>query len=221
MVIPSITIEELMEEARKNLALVSIYDFRELFAIDPNTTPEEVWRQIVHRSLAEFVRHFPFYYVQRIMFNNDVIYTFVDNLHLYVSGTLDPLYVTLVPDVVVSVSTHPMPQAKSSAIKFDYRNPNLFLYAPLNGLFYVKTLCKYPVYQDTVYFLNRSSQEFDIYRKFLTLDVGLYILYLKKNYALSNLPIELFGGLEELVQAIRDELSRMIEALPRNYLIMY
>jgi hypothetical protein len=69
--------------------------------------------------------------------------------------------------------------------------------------------------------MDRVTPLYDVFIKQVVLDIAEYIIALKNNYQLTNLPIEVFLGLENKVGDLRSELETLYNENPRNFLIFY
>ncbi len=223
-----IRIDDIIEDVRRMMATIGVFSFDEILSVDEDVLPRRTIRTIISRSNATFSRHFPLYYVQILPLNNQNQFTFVDNFDLYLAGTLDPKYITLIPDAVVSISTMPYPHAKYNYIRFHYQPPTLFLKGTYTQRLFAKTLCKYRLHfdnnnvsNDAIYFMEKNTSIYDIFLKQVVYDFAFFIIMMKNNYQISALPIEVFNGLEELVGELRNELETLYQENPRNYLIMW
>lgn len=227
--IPKVTFLELQEDIKRIMAVIGIFSFEESFlAVDEDIDPRITFKTLVERANATFSRHFPLIFIQRVNFNRDGIYTFVDNFNLYVAGTMGAESIQLIPDAVVSVSSTRIFHAKWGYIPFTYQPPYLILKGTYSGLFYAKTLCKYRIYfdpldrtKDAIYYIEKNTPVYDIFIKQLVYDVAFFMLMAKQNYNITELPIEIFGGLENLTSELRSELDTLYNENPRNYLILY
>lgn len=229
-IIPKVTFNEIQEDIKRIMATIGLFSFEESFlAVDENIDPRITFKTILERSNATFSRHFPLLFIQRIFFApGDKFYTFVDNFDLYLAGNLDPEFINLVPDTVVSISTVRHFHAKWGFLSFTYQPPYLIPKYPVNGNFFAKTLCKYRIHfnpnnrdDDAVYYINKTTPIYDIFIKQIVYDISFFMLSAKNNYQITDLPIEIFGGLEEISNLLRDELETLYAENPRNYLIYY
>jgi hypothetical protein len=226
--IPFIRFDDIIEDARRIMATVGVYNFDEIIAVDPDVPPRRTLRTLLERANATFSRHFPLLYIQTIVINNNNIYTFIDNFDLYIAGTLDPAFILMIPDAVINVSSVPIIHAKWPVILFNYQPPYLIFKGKISGKYYAKTLCKYKLYfdnnnvsNDAVYYMERSTPLYDIFIKQFVYDLSYFIITMKRNYNITELPIEVFGGLEDFVGELKSELETLYSENPRNYLIMY
>ncbi|MCS7318213.1 MAG: hypothetical protein NZZ41_07925 [Candidatus Dojkabacteria bacterium] len=226
--VPSVTFDEIIEDVKRVLALIGVYRFYEILAVDPDTTPEATMRIIIERANAEFSKYMPLVYVQKFYFNNERVVEFIDNFDLYLAGSLSSDNILLVPDAVVGLSNMPHFHAKYNVYKFSYQPPYLILNYPLSGLIYIKTLCKYRINFDAntpsnnaIYFMHKQTPVYDVFLKQVVYNTALHIVMLKKNYSITELPIEVFNGLEEYMSELKSELETLYNESYRNYLIMY
>lgn len=224
-----VTFNELQEDVKRILATVGLYSFEESFlAVDPDINPRITFRTLVERANATFSRHFPLLLIQKIYIQpNTRIYKFVDNFDLYLAGNLDPEYIILIPDAVVSISPVPFFHGKWYS-NFTYQPPYLIFKFTYSNMVYAKTLCKYRIHfdpnnrdNDAIYYLEKPTPLYDIFIKQLVYDIGYFLVTAKQNYSISELPIDIFSGLENVVSELKSELETLYADNPRNYLIFY
>lgn len=228
--IDRVTFLDIIEEIKRRLAVIGVYNFYEILAVDPDTTPEQTMKYLIEQAVSHFNKYIPLLYIQKIYIRDTdyPIFTFVDNFHLYLNGTLQPDAVNLIPDSVIALSTVPVFHAKYNAFPFTYQPPHLYLKVRVTGRIYAKTLCKYKVHVDpnnyannAIYFLTKGSQMYYLLINQIVYNVGYHIIMLKKNYAISELPIEVFNGIEEYISELKSELDNLYNEGLRNYLILY
>lgn len=226
--IPYITYEQIIDTVQAYLAIIGVYNFREILSVDPDYTAEKVLLNIISYANREFSKHLPLLIVLRVYVNNEMRVRLVDNFNLYLAGTLDPENIILVPDTIISVSPASFFHPKYNNIPHVYQPPYLIFRANVSGTFYLKSLCKYRIVEDPnnylnsrIYYMEYNTPIFDYFAKQVTYNIGLHITMLKKNYSISDLPIEVFGGLEEYIGDLRSDLETFYNDSMKNYLIMY
>jgi len=227
--VPFVRIDEIYDDAVRILSLIGVYNISQLFAIDPDWPPRRTQRTLIERANATFSRHFPLFYIQRVNIYRGQ-YTFRNNILDYINNNIQPRDITLVPDAVVSLTSTSIITAKYGLYKFAYQPPTLYMTSMpyMSGVLCAKTLCKYPlvfddnnIANDAMYFMDRVTPLYDIFIKQVVLDIAEYIIALKNNYQLTNLPIEVFLGLENKVGDLKSELETLYNENPRNFLIFY
>jgi len=227
--VPFVTLDQIYDDAVRILALIGVYNIPQMFAIDPDWPPRRTQRTLVERANATFSRHFPLFYMQKVHIVKGQ-YTFTNNITSYINNSIPPRDITLVPDAVVSLTPTSIITAKFGLYKFAYQPPTLYMTSMpyMSGLLCAKTLCKYPlvfddnnIANDAMYFIDRVTPLYDIFIKQIVLDIAEYIIALKNNYQLTNLPIEVFAGLENKVGDLKSELETLYNENPRNFLVFY
>jgi len=227
--VPFVTLDQIYDDAVRILALIGVYNIPQMFAIDPDWPPRRTQRTLVERANATFSRHFPLFYIQRVHIVKGQ-YAFTNNIMSYITNSITPREITLIPDAVVSLTPTSIITAKFGLYKFAYQPPTVYMTSMpyMSGLLCAKTLCKYPlvfdnnnIANDAMYFIDRVTPLYDVFIKQIVLDIAEYIIALKNNYQLTNLPIEVFAGLENKVGDLKSELETLYNENPRNFLIFY
>lgn len=226
--IPYITYQNIIDTVQAYLAIIGVYNFREILSVDPDYTAEKVIKNIVMYANREFSKHMPLLYVMKLFVNNEDRIMLFDNFNLYVNGQLDPENIVMVPDTIIGVSSTHYFHPKYNAFQFSYQPPYLILRGRYSGILYLKTLCKYRLWENQndyldsrIYFMEINTPIFDYFAKQVVYNIGLHISMLKKNYTITELPIDVFSGLEEYVAELKNELETFYTESAKNYLLFY
>lgn len=223
-----VSYSQIIDTVQAYLAIIGVYNFREILSVDPDYTAEKVLLNIISYANREFSKHVPLLIVIKLFVNNEIRVRLVDNFDLYLAGNLDPENIILVPDAIISVSPTSVFHPKYNSIPHVYQPPYLIFRGRMTGTFYLKALCKYRIVENPndwldsrIYYMDYNTPIFDYFAKQVTYNIGLHIVMLKKNYAISDLPIEVFGGVEEYISELKSELENFYNDSMKNYLIMY
>ena len=222
-----ILLKDLRNKIFKRTALIPILGLEEILNLNPNMTADEIFTEIVRRSLASFEYHHPLilemkiYYTEEDVDSNErpMYYKMVDNFQCYLDGKLSEDQIILIPNSVNGVRVQGSYSTVGSYFRqTDYDRPWLQL-AWSTGQYVVRGLCNRPVvesynpdksYDDkaAVYWMSFDGVKGKIFLDQVLCDVLDYIRNLKSNMTLPNFPAELFGAVDVAYQQVKMELDQ-------------
>lgn len=233
-----VTLKELFRDTFRRSTLISIPDLSELMVVDEAMfTKWEIFYSIVRDALKNFEYHYPLCMIQKIWIDVDsgsrkAVIT--GNFEAYLKGIVTEEQLVIVPAAIAGMSTSYYTASTYPLRNFRYNPPEMSDVWYSSGAYYMNTICKRPFPEkydevtkeplDTcaVYYMNLDvDNQYSIFRDEVYLCVCRYLMNLKKNMALQNMPIELFQGLEEDYNNINQvQQQRYDQALTNSYWII-
>lgn len=231
-----------LNDLKKYLLLESadifLIDLSELFSFNPYIRSEEVVTNIIRRGLREWEFYLPLFIdipmYQSQMQNNQ--YTFVDNFHDWMDGIIDESQIVLVPNSINKINIGGYNYAMSGSRVFTYKAPTMkFIGVPVvvgwNTYTSVYGICNRPLvakYNEDgsytgdsgIYFFPPQGVDFLKFRDCCMMKLMQYVVDLKGNLQLPNLPIELFQNAENRFSILKGDMEDWFRSsLNKGYLV--
>lgn len=194
--------------------LIAIPNLNSLLELNDEFSADEVFASIVRLALKEFEKYFPYCLLQKVYITPDVsgCFDFIDNFEAYIQGKISEDQINLIPTTVMGFSTNHYTNFSEVIRQFRYPHPPRLTDFPFSaGIYYVRTLVNRPLYEEYteesnrrkfsdkagLYYTVNKGPEWAILFDEIYLQLCRYLIEMKKNMTMPNLPIELFQGLEE------------------------
>jgi hypothetical protein len=218
-----VTIKTLLEDTFRRSTLIAIPNLTDLLELNESYTKWQVFYDIVRISVRNYERYYPLNLRQRMYISVDPstrMYEFKSNFQGYIDGVVAEDQISLIPSSIAGLATVPFASSGYVFRRFAYNAPFLmdFWFPPQH--YWVQMITNRPMYEEydkvteeptdrcAVYYVNRDlGSEYAIFADEVYRQVCRYIIDLKKNMTLQNLPIELFSGIEEDYNKISSELE--------------
>lgn len=217
-----VTLKEIYKYIFSRSTLIAIPNLNELFELNEKLTKYEVFFSIVDNALKEFEKWVPLYIKQKVWIQLDQYrrFTFESNFDAYLDGKIIEDDIILVPSAIVGFSLNPYNTYMGTYIRnFDYRPPTLYEFWYGNKIYWIECICNRPLIEEydekskdytdrcAIYFMAKVGSEYKYFLDQVYLEVCRYIVNLRKNLGLTNMPIELFQGLEEDMSKLENKLE--------------
>lgn len=217
-----ILLKDLKRDTFRRSALLCIPDINNLFSLNDDYTPQEIFFGIVKDALKVYEKWLPIYLQTKVYIEPDNMngtFQFKDNFSGYINGSVPEDMICLIPSAITSLSKGGWNDSCNS-IQYRYYPPRLseFWYYP--STYFMSYLANRPIVESydekskdftddcAVYFMTKdTSSESRIFLDQVYVELCRYIINLKKNFALNNLPIDMFGGLEDDYNRVFNELN--------------
>lgn len=218
-----VLIKDLMKDTFRRSTLLAIPNLKDLLALNDNFTPQEVFFGIVKDALQTFEKYEPIYMMTKIFIDPDEnrVFKFESNFEAYLRGILPEESVCLIPTAIIGMSNSKYTDAGSLYRTFHYDPPLLTEFWYGNKTFFVCYLANRPIIEDydpitkdytdkcAIYYLTKDlGSRYKIFRDQVYVELCRYILNLKKNMDLQNLPVDLYRGLEDDMNTVQQELEK-------------
>jgi hypothetical protein len=221
-----VTIKELYKETFRRSTLISIPMLTDFFEIpDSEYTKWEVFYGIVKEAVRRYDVYYPLNLIQKLYINvdkNTRIAYLTDNFDAYVEGIIDQHQAVVLPSAIMGLAVTAYTASGYPMRNFRYEPPELRDFWYNSGVWYANTLCRHPMYEEydqvskdptdrcAVYYMNKDAQSaYTVFLDHLYVEVCRYIVNMRKNMMLPNLPIELFQGLEDDYQKVENKLETL------------
>lgn len=215
-------IKDIQEYTFKRSTLINIPKLERFFSMNKTYTPQQIFCSIVREALGKFEFYYPLFLINKTYINAypNRMFEFQDNFSAFIAGEVTEDRISLVPSSVIGFTASVDASVGSMIRTFRYDPPRVteFWYSPRD--YWVHMLCRRPLveaydevskgYTDTcaVYYISNSIDSASrIFLDQVYVETCRYILNMKKNLTLSNMPIELFQGLEEDLNKIEGTLE--------------
>lgn len=209
-----ISLKKLKRIIFKRSTLIAIPSLNDLLELNEDFSADEVFFSIVDLARQEFEKYFPLALQQKVYItpNPRGEFDFIDNFKAYIVGKISEDDINLIPNAVLGLTTNYYTNFSTMIRLYRYINPpKLTDFGYAAGVYFVRSLCSYPMFEEYtkesncktasdragIYFMIEQGPRWKIFQDEVYLQLCRYLLNLKKNMAMPNLPIELFQGLEE------------------------
>lgn len=226
--IPKVTLKELYKDTFRRSTLISIPNLTEFFEIEgSNYTSWEVFYGIVRDALQKFEYHYPYNYIQKLYIEvnlNKRTGMIFDNFKAYLDGIVCEDQLTIIPASVQGLALNGFTASIYPLRNFRYEPPMFTDFWYSSRVYFANTLINRPLFEEydeaskeptercAVYFMSKDvGSQYKIFRDQLYVELCRYIMNMKKNMQLTNMPIELFLGLEEDFQRIESQLENIYQ----------
>lgn len=223
-----ITLKSLFKDTFRRSALISIPDISELLVVPGSMfTKWEVFYTIVKDAVQKFDYYFPLCITQKTYLSVDSGTRKVklqDNFKSYIKGIIDEDSIFILPTAVAGISTSYYTVTTYPLRDYRYENGEFTDFWYSSNVFYIVSICSHPLYEEyeevskeptdncAVYYMSEHfGSRYTIFRDEVYLSVCRYIMNLRKNMMLQNMPIELFGGLETDYQELNQKQEQIYQ----------
>jgi len=216
--IPKTTIEYLYKDTFKRSTLIAIPNISELLVV-PNSefSKWEIFVQIIREALNNWEYYYPLYRTQRIYIEVDSVSRkakYFPNFEAYLKGILDEENVTLEIMSCQGLAYNGYVNSQYPLRNFRFENGEFLDFWYTTNNYWGNCLCKHPLIEDylradgkqctgltdncCIYYMSpNQDNQFKIFRDQVYVELCRYLMNIKKNFNLQNMPVELFQGLEE------------------------
>lgn len=236
--INKVTLRQLYKDTFKRSTLISIPHLTDMLEVPGSEfTKWEVFYSIVRDALKTFEYHYPLTITQKLYLEIDsnTRKGYINgNFESFIKGIITEDQIVILPSAIVGLSTSYYTASTYPLRNFKYNPPEITDCWYSSGIYYANTVCKRPFYEEyekaskeptdncAVYYMNyEGDSEYAIFYDEVYLGVCRYLMNIKKNLALQNMPIELFQGLEEDFNRIESKQDQIYQqALNQSYYII-
>lgn len=222
-----ILLSDLKTKIFKRSALIPIIGLSEILELNEEFSGDEIFTEIVRKSLANFEYFHPLILEMKIYYTEQDIdsaerpmyYKMVDNFNCYLDGRLSEDQIILVPNSVNGIRVQGSYTTVGSYFRqTDYDRPYLQL-AWSTGKYVVRGLCNRPIVEDynpdksysdksSIYWMSFDGVKGKIFLDQVLCDTLDYVRNLKSNISLPNFPAEIFGAADIAYQQTKMELDQ-------------
>lgn len=217
-----VLVSDLMKETFRRSALISIPHITDLLDLNDDITKYEIFYTIVKNALQTYERYYPLYTTLKIYleFDGSKRFKFIDNFEGYLNGKVSEEHINLIPSAVIGIANNPNMANISVLRTWRYNPPYLYDFWYTGGIYWVSIITNRPIFEEydqvtkkftdrcAVYYLTKDvGSQYKIFMDQVYVETCRYIINLKKNMNIQNLPIELFQGLEDDYQKVSGELE--------------
>jgi hypothetical protein len=215
-------LKDIEKDTFRRSTLIAIPGLRDLLEINDEFTYREVFFGIVRDALQEYEKYIPAFIQSSIYINPDerMNYDFVDNFDLYLQGRLDEENISLIPIAVLGLTTGSWTNTGSLIRQFRYDPPRISELWFGAKSYTVQYLANRPIYEEydevtkeytdkcAIYYMSdKFGSKYKVLKDQIYVELCRYLMNMRKNLMLQNLPVELFQGLEEDYQKVDSELK--------------
>lgn len=226
--INKVTLKDLYKDTFKRSTLISIPNLSEMLQVpDSEYTKWEIFYTIVRDALKNFEYYYPLTLIQKIWIEVDSATRKAyinDNFKSYLKGIVSEEQICIMPAALVGMSTSFYTASTYPLRNFRYNPPELSDCWYSSNAYYINSICKRPFIEEydtvtteptdncAIFYMNKDGDsEYSIFRDEVYVQLCRYLTSLKKNMMLQNLPIELFGGLEEDMGKVESNLNNIYQ----------
>lgn len=207
-----VLLSDIEKETFKRTTLIAIPNLSELLSLNDNFTAKEVFFSIVKLAIQRYQNYFPLALMQKVYIvpTPSGEYDFIDNFDAYIAGKISEDDINLIPNAVLGFTTNYYTNFSQMIRLFRYPYPpHMTDFGYSAGRYYVRTLCDHPIWEDynpitkdytdkcAIYFFTKNGPRWKIFFDEVYLQLCRYLINLKKNMDMPNMPIQMFQGLEE------------------------
>lgn len=213
-----VTLTRLYEDVFARSTLVAIPNLERLLTVkNAKFSPWEVFFSIVKDALNKFEYYYMLVRSQKVYIEVDAISrraSYADNWEAYMKGMIDEYSITLPMASCNGLAYSSYVDSMYPLRNFRYENGEFSNFWYSTGVYWANCNChrplvadyirdehasgKYPTDKCAVYFMREGlDSTWNIFRDEVYLQTCRYLMGIKKNFPLANLPIELFNGIEE------------------------
>lgn len=228
--IPKVTLKQLYDDVFMRSSLIAIPYLEDFFEMpDSKYTKWQIFFSIVRNALRKFEQYNPAIIRQRtfLQFENGQCKLF-DNFQAYLDGKIDAKNIMILPSMVTALAFTPYTCDETITRKFTYHDGVLSgLYS--SGYYYIHSICNRPLIEDyneitdeptekcAVYYMKRgSNSEYRMFEDQVYVELCRYIISMKRNLTLMQLPVDIFAGLEQDYAEVKAELDQKYQTSLTN-----
>lgn len=219
-----VSIKKLEDYTFTRSTLIAIPDLRLFLTMNDRITPQQVFMSIVKEALKKFDFYYPLFRIPMMYIYPDVNKTFEfhNNFEECIKGVngLNESNISLIPKAVLGVSCSPDAASGLLMRSFRYQSPYIYDFWYTPSRYWVHMLCNHPVLEEYdeltgeytdrcgIYFFTwNEDSSFYAFLDQVYVELCRYLLNMKKNLSLDNMPIDIFNGLEEDFSNINSSLE--------------
>lgn len=222
--IPRVTLKEIFKDTFRRSTLLAIPDISEYLVVDESMfTKWEIFYSIVRDALKNFEFYYPLCLNQKIYISKSPDNTaYIEgNFDAFIEGKISEEHAFITPSSVVGISTTSFVNGAPMR-NFRYEPPVFYDFHYSSGTYHANCICKRPFIEDynevtgeptnkcAIYYMSKDIDSvYGVFRDEVYLQVCRYLSNVKKNMMLSNMPIELFQGLEEDMSKLEGKLESL------------
>lgn len=235
--IPKVMLTDIYKDTFRRSSLISIPNMSELLQV-PNSefSRWEIFYTIVRDSLNTFEYYYPLARIQKVFLEVDSISRrakYSPNFGAYLNGVLDEDDITLEIASCQGLAYNGYVNTQWPLRNFRFDNGVFSDFWYSQGTYWANCICKRPfpeifirsekskgqgqgeAYPDdkcAIYFMQQNiDSTYTIFRDQVYCEVCRYVMNIRKNFALPNMPIELFQGLEEDFNRVDGKLQNIYQ----------
>ena len=219
-----LTLTEIYKDTFKRSTLIAVPSIDELLAVEYSEfTKQEIFYSIVESAVLNYSKYYPLVVQQKMFINVDSgtrVGEVNDTFDNYISGIADESSVCIRPMSVQGLQYNGYVGSGYPLRNFRYENGKFWDFWYSTGMYYGNCICQYPMFEDydpvtkaytdkcAVYYIKKNlDSKYTIFRDEVYVQLCRYIMNIKKNMQLQNMPIELFNGLEEDYNNVKSDLQ--------------
>lgn len=223
-----VNLKWLKREIFKRSTLIAIPNLNQLLELNEEFSADEVFFSIVKLAVQEFEKYFPLALQQRVYITPDAHgeFEFEDTFKAYMDGKITEYDIELIPNSILGFTTNYYTNFTTMIKLYRYINPPKltdFCYAP--GAYFVRGLYSYPLWEEYteesncrefskragIYYMLSQGPQWKIFYDEVYRQFCRYIINLKKNNSMPNMPIELFQGIEEDLGKLESSIEQIYQ----------
>lgn len=224
--ISKVTLSELWKVTMRRSTLITIPKLNEFFEFNNEFSGMQVFYQIVRDALDKFQLYYPLYRVQKTYVEVDSVThkaRVYDNFEGYLKGVITEDQLFLLPGSVIGLSNVSMIGTSYPLRDFTYDTGQFDNFWYTSGQWWMACLCYRPfpeLFEENgnptdncaVWFMNKDlDPQYKYFKDQVYVELCRYIYNMMNNMRLSNLPIEVFAGLQEDSQRVQSDLDKVYE----------
>jgi len=226
----TLLLSELKSTIERRAQIISMPNIFRLLQINSKFTSDQILETIITQSLRFFEYYEPLIIHIRTLISFDLNYNgykFIDNTDLYnIDGTgqIQDYQVEMIPNAIIGLSRASNGiggWAPYNYIRiFNYDRPTLYKFGLSSGVYNVKGIFNRPIkikfdssnnFTSDSYIMYLDGKTGGVtYKMFLDqlmMDIFTYIINMKENMVMTNLPIEIFNSCEKESTRLKEQLD--------------
>lgn len=236
--VTKVSLKQLYIDTFRRSTLIAIPGIEDLLVVEGSKFTEwEIFYSIVRDALKTYEYYYPLTLNQKIYLEIDAYSrssTITGNFTGYLNGAVEESQIVIVPAAIVGMCTSFYTASTYPLRNFRYNPPVITDCWYSTGIYYCNSICKRPFFEEynevtkeptdkcAVYYMNRDTESaYSIFYDEVYLSLCRYLMNIKKNMTLQNMPIELFQGLEEDYNNINTQQQQIYsQALTQSFWII-
>lgn len=226
--INKVTLKQLYKDVFRRSTLISIPQLSELLeTFNSEYTKWEIFYAIVRDALKTFEYYYPLGLIQKIWIevdSNSRMSKITDNFEGYLNGAVPEDSIVIMPAAINGISTSQYTMSTIPLRMYRYSPPYIMDFWYSSNIYFCNCICKRPFFEEydevtkeptdrcAVYYMSQDVDSvYSIFRDQLYVETCRYIMNIRKNMMLQNMPIELFQGLDEDFNRIDQNLQTIYQ----------
>lgn len=228
--IPYVTHKELWRTTMKRSTLITIPRLREFLEFNNEFSGDEVFSQIIIDAKKKFEHYYPLYRLQQTYLKVDANHRaqLEGNFDDWLKGIINEDQIFLLPGAVLGMSMNSTVSTTYPLRDYHYDQPYFTDIWYSTNRYWMSCLCYRPFIEDyndrreatdncRLYWMNKDTDvRYTYFKDQLYVELCRYLSNMKLNMQLSNLPIEIFQGLQDDAQRVQGELDRTYDQALTN-----